>query len=286
MTRSTHLGWLTSSCVLLLVSACGDARAPNAEPGGTAVTVFIPSAADEWSFVDFTWSLEYQVGCGPGIERGSSSDDFITVEGTLEQVEEFDLGPGGATAVWKGFVQFTPGPCAVQLRLRDADGEVLCTYTEALTNEPESQAEMYFNMVCYATCQTIPLPGSETSPKTFCAPVGGVILSAETPADIERVQSVHYIVTYDRNFLEPNPPFVVSEGFLELVGQGMTDLGAGFMDTNIWESIVGEVGAGEPHVLELTALDADGAAVCSTQTSVEVVSGGIAQIHVVLPCGE
>ncbi|MBT8469141.1 MAG: hypothetical protein HKN10_11830 [Myxococcales bacterium] len=286
MTRSARLCWLISSCVLLLVSACGDARAPNAEPRGTAVTVFIPSAADDWSFAEFTWSLEYQIGCGPGIERDSSSDDFITVEGALEQDEDFDVGPGGPTAVWKGFVEFTPGPCAVQLRLRDADGEVLCTYTEALTNEPESQAEMYFNMVCYATCPTVPLPSSETSPKTFCAPVGGVILSAETPADITRVQSVRYVVTYDRDFLEPNPPFVVSEGSLELFGQGRTDLGAGFMDTNLWEAIVGQVGAGEPHVLELTALDADGAPVCSAETTMEVVSGGIAQVHVVLPCND
>ena len=76
----------------------------------------------------------------------------------------------------------------------------------------------------------------------------------------------------------------MSEGSLELVGQGMTDVGAGFMGTNIWEAIVGEVGAGEPHVLELTALDADGAAVCSAETGVEVVSGGIAQVHVLLPC--
>lgn len=284
MTQSAHLCWLISSCVLLLVSACGDSGPSTAEPRGTAVTVFIPSAADDWSFAEFAWSLEYQVGCGVEIERNSSSGDFITAEGTLEQAEEFDVGPGGPTAVWKGFVEFTPGPCAVQLRLRDADGEVLCTYYEALTNEPESQPEMYFNMVCYATCPTIPLPGSETSPKTFCAPVGGVILSAQTPADIERVQSVRYVVTYDRDFLEPNPPFVVSEGSLELVGQGMTDLGAGFVESNIWEAIVGEVIAGEPHALELTALDADGAPLCFAETSFEVISGGIAQVHVVLPC--
>lgn len=285
MTQSGHLCWLVSSCVLLLASGCGDARAPNAEPRGTAVTVFIPSGSDDWSFVDVTWSLEYQIGCGPGIDGSSSPSDVITMEGTLAQNEEFNLGSGGPTGVWEGFVEFPPGPCIVQLRLRDGAGEVLCTYTEPFMIDPQPSSEAYFNMVCGGPCPTIPLPSSNPSPKaSFCAPVGGIILSAETPADLQGLKSIHYVVTYDPNFLEPNPPFVVSEGSLELVGQGMTDLGAGFMGTNIWEAIVGEVGAGEPHVLELTALDSEGTPLCSAETSFDVIFGGIAQVHVVLPC--
>ena len=248
--------------------------------------MFSPSGSDDGSFVDVTWSLEYQIGCSSGIDGSSSPSDVITTEGTLEQNEEFNLWPGGPTRVWEGFVEFPPGPCIVQLRLRDGAGEVLCsTYTEPLMIDPQPSSEAYFNMVCGEPCPTIPLPGSNPSLKaSFCAPVGGIILSAETPADLQGLQSIHYVVTYDPNFLEPNPLSIVSEGSLELVGQGMTDLGAGFMKTNIWEAIVGEVIAGEPHVLELTALDGEGAPICSAETTVEVVSDGIAQVHVVLPC--
>ena len=65
------------------------------------------------------------------------------------------------------------------MRARDADGEVLCTATEPVTIEADALPELYVDMVCYATCPTITFPGSETSPKTICAPVGGVIPTEE-----------------------------------------------------------------------------------------------------------
>jgi hypothetical protein len=188
----------------------------------------------------------------------------------------------GPAAAWNGMVEFEPGPCAIQLRARDTDGEVVCTYTETITFGSQLPSEAYFNMICYATCPTISFLGAETVPKTSCAPVGGLIVSAETLG--EGVTSVRYAIP-ETNFLDNNADFAnIYEGELELTGPGTVDLGDGPVPTNTWEAIVGEVIAGEPQVLELMALDADGTPLCSAETSFELISGGIAQVHVVLPC--
>ena len=63
------------------------------------------------------------------------------------------------------------------------------------------------------------------------------------------------------------------------------NLGEGPAQTHTWEAIVGVIGAGDlTYALQLTALDAEGTALCSAETSIQVISGGIAQVHVVLPC--
>ena len=273
-------------CGLLVASACGGSGDPNAEPRGIAVTVFMPSGPNSTVSDDFalTWALEYTVACGPGFDDTSSQGDAVTVEGAFEQAEAFNLGESGPTAVWKDSIEFPPGPCSIQLILRDADGEVLCSNTEPVTIEPETPTEAYFSLVCYATCPTIPLPGLETSPKTSCAPVGGVLLSAETPADLETVQSVHYVITQtSEGFLEGFVP-PRYEGSLDFVGPGSVDLGAGPVATDIWEATVGVVDAGYPHILELTALDAEGEPICSAEKTVELIANSITQLHIILPC--
>lgn len=89
---------LVFCCCVLVAAACGDS---NANISGVAVTVFAPSSGDslvDGSVPPLSCSLEYQVSCG------ASVDDRLKVEGTLE-----------------------PGPCAIQLRARDADGTPLCS---------------------------------------------------------------------------------------------------------------------------------------------------------------
>ena len=211
-------------------------------------------------------------------------DDSFTVEGTLEQVDRAVLELDGPTAVWKGIVEFEPGPCAIQLRARDADGEVACTYAETLTFDSELPSEAYFNMICYATCPTISFPSSETVSKTSCAPVGGLILSAETLDD--GVQSIRYVVRdTETNFLDSAiHPSIVYAGDLAPGSPGTVDLGDGPVPTHTCEAIVGVVASDVRYATELTALDADGTPLCSAETSFEVLFGGIAQVHVVLPC--
>jgi len=285
VTWCTWVRPLLACSALLFASACGGSGDQDTDADAVSVTVFVPSGGflTNWSPSQLTWSLEYKVACFTSLGGSSSSEDAFTVEGTLEQTDGFELQVDGPTAVWKGSIAFEPGPCTIQLRARDADGEVLCSYQEPMTLDSPLPSEAYFNMICYATCPTIPLPDPETIPKLSCAPVGGLIVSAETP--VEGVQSVRYVIT-GTDFLDNNMNLsIVDEGELELVGPGSTDLGEGPMQTNTWEGIVGVIVAlEEPYGLELTALDADGTPLCSAATSIELLSGGIAQVHVVLPC--
>ena len=283
MTWNTQTFGTPLLCGLLAASAwvgCGD---PSSD---TAVTVFIPSGPNATgSFAEVAGSLEYTVACGPGFDGTSAPGETEVIEGTFEQADPVTLGVGGGpTAVWKGRVELPPGPCMIQLRLRDSEGEVICTGIQELTIEPETPNEAYVDLVCIGTCPTIPLPGLEMSPKLSCAPVGGVLLSAETPADLETVQSIGYVMTQStEGFLDGWVPEIY-EGSLDFGGPGSVDLGGGPVTTDIWQATVGVVIAGNPYLLELTALDAEGEPVCSAEKSVEVIPDSIAQIHIILPC--
>ena len=272
----------------LIVTACGDSGDQNADE--VAVIVFVPSGGAvlaDGRFPQLTWSLEYKVVCPTSVGGSVSSDDAFTVEGTLEHTNGFELELDGPVAAWKGTVEFEPGPCAVQLLARDADGEVVCSYLETMTFDSPLPHEAYFNMICYATCPAIPLPDPETVPKTFCAPVGGLILSAEIPADVRGVQSIRYeIRDTESSFLDNELDLSnVYDGELELADPGTVDLGEGPAQSHTWEAVVGVIVAGySTYAVLLTALDAEGTALCSAETSIKVISGGIAQVHVVLPC--
>lgn len=180
-----------------------------------------------------------------------------------------------------------PGPCTIQLRARYADGEVVCTATEPVTIEADALPELYVDMVCYATCPTITFPGSETSPKTICAPVGGVILSAETPAALEGVQGIRYTMTpIEGYFLPADPPIGTYEGSLGFTGPSTTDFGGGPVATETWEATVGLVDPLPPYTLELTAIDVDEEPVCSVDTTVDLIANGLTQVHVAMPCSD
>ena len=58
----------------------------------------------------------------------------------------------------------------IQLRARDADGEVVCTTQEPFTVELEPQTDLYFQMIC-GGC--------------FCAPAGEARVTVETLAEPE-----------------------------------------------------------------------------------------------------
>jgi len=177
MTWSARRDALAVFCCILVAAGCGDPNDLSAANPEIAVTVFVPSggiSVVDGSLPQLTWSLEYQVGCG------ATSYDALAAQGTLEPVDGVLLVTDGPAAAWNGMVEFEPGPCAIQLRARDTDGELVCSYTETITFGSQLPSETYFNMICYATCPTISFPGAETVPKTSCAPVGGLIVSAET----------------------------------------------------------------------------------------------------------
>lgn len=270
---------------LMLVFACGDT---GSEPSGTAVSVFMPSLPNgtgNWDLLEHAQSLEYMLACDP--DRDGGFGDAVPVEGTLERGEVFQVGLDGPTAVWKGVIDFEPGPCFIHLRARDADEEVICSYSEPVSFDPARDSEAYFNMVCFATCPTVPFPGSGASPKNFCAPIGGLIVSAETLADVPGVAAVRYAVTGGEDFLDNQAPILpVYEGALQRTREGMVNLGNGDVETNVWEGVAGELLANALHTVEVTAIDAEGEPLCTAETSIEVFSGAIAHSHLILPCSD
>jgi hypothetical protein len=270
---------------LMLVFACGDT---GSEPNGTAVSVFMPSLPNvtgDWDLLEHAQSLEYMLACDP--DPDGSFGNAVPVEGTFERTEAFQIGLDGPTGVWKGVIDFEPGPCVIQLRARDADEEVICSYSEPVTFDPTRDSEAYFNMVCFATCPTVPLPRSEASRKNFCAPIGGLIVSAETPADVPGVEAVRYAVTGGQDFLDNDAPILpVYEGALQRTREGTANFGNGAVETNVWEGVASEILANALHTVEVTAIDAEGERLCSAEMSIEVFSGAIAHTHLILPCSD
>lgn len=250
-------------------AACGGSGAPPVESTATAVTVFVPGDPDDAS-------MEYSARCeSRGIETARA-------EGVLDRTGagDFQLEGEGPTGIFRGPIELAPGSCAIEFRLRDSDREVIFTLSESFEIDPQAPPELHFAMISFP-CPEIPLPNSGVTPKTICGPVGGVLLSAETPATAATIESLHYVFTSTSDiFFSP----VTYEGTLEPAGTSTVDLGGGPLNTNLWESIVGVLLADAPYMLVLTALDAEGVTVCTTETSLDVLPNGIAQAHVIIPC--
>lgn len=260
--------------MLLLASACGEGvpSDPGGVPSAIAVTVLVPSGLDtppETGLAALTTSIEYTVDC--------LSREAVTSEGTLERTAEFE-GAEGRTAVWKGLVELVPGSCTIRLLARDDGGELICYSSESLNIEFDVPSELYLELPCsrYYGCSTTPLPDSARAEKNFCALVG-VILSAETPAALEDVQSIRYVMS--------GPEFGgTHEGSLLFSGPSTADFGGGPVPTDIWDTAIEEVIASQPYILELTALDSQGEPVCAVEKRLDIVPDAVAQIYVAMPC--
>lgn len=266
---------LLVGCLLMAGAGCGESAMPSVEASATTVTVLVPYFAGGLLIPD-GWSMEYNAACG------SEQTEIVTTEGELDRTGDFEVEDEGSTAIFKGPIVLMPGACVIQFRLRDSEEEVIFTLSEAFEIEPRPQPELYVIMTD-SGCPQIPLPNAEGTRKRFCGPVGGLILSAETPAatNVDRVQ---YAMTAEAApFLDGIQSYVV-EGFLEPAAAGTADLGTGPIETQVWETIVGALEAGFPITLELTALDVEDTAVCTARTTLEIIPNGIAQAHVIMLC--
>lgn len=266
--------------LLMAGVACGESAAPNIESNETELTVLVPYSTDTRFSIDADlWSLEYRAACG------SKDTEIVKTEGMLDRAGGTEL-EGQGNAIFRGPVELLPGPCVIQLLLRDSDAEVIFSASESYEIEERAPPALYIIMADLP-CPQVPLPDAATVPKHFCGPAAGLILSAETPAASAAIQGVDYRLTRTLDFfLETvdGPSVETHEGVLEPAGASTADLGSGPMETNVWSATVGHLAASAPYTLEVTALDAEGVAVCTTQTTVEVVPSGIAQAHVVMRC--
>lgn len=283
---------LLLSLGLLAAASCGDYGNTDADSRGVAVTVFLPSgpdAAPGSGFAASTASVEYKLSCESDAADGSADDGMPRVDGALSRTGEFESESKGQTSIWKGLVAFRQGPCVIELSVRDADGEYLCGWDEAVALSPESSDELHFESPCYTYglfygCTTTPLPDAERSPKVSCEALVGLVLSAETPADVEEIQTIRYVMSEDYSYMGEDPDWVERySGSLSLAGTGMTDFGQGPVSTSTWDVAI-EYVAAHSYLLDLIAFDADDEALCAVQTQVTIVPRAVAQIDVLMPC--
>lgn len=278
MTWKARLGLFVAGCGVLVVSACGDSGEQNAGSLGVAVTVFVPSGRDvtfDTGSPAQATSVELTVNCLSGGEP--TAGNAVTFEGTLDRTGSFDGGSKGVTRVFEGVVEIGPGPCVIRLLARDDDGEAVCIMEEPLTIEPGGPSDLYFEMPCYLYgCSTTPVPDGYRSVK-FCLSGVGVILSAETPAIAENVESLEYLLSSSMEFVSDY------RGSLLFAGPSTADFGAGSVPTDTWRATIDEVAVGS-YLLELTALDSGGETVCAVEKEVDFVADAVAQIQVALPC--
>jgi hypothetical protein len=256
----------------LIGSACGDSSAPDAQPGGTELTVLLPSGdSRRFPLASLATSIEYTIDCGS-----------TELDGALARITEYDGGPKGLTAVWKGVLNPPSPSCELRLLARDDDGEVICVEREVLA---EPSAELFIELPCYTFgCTNTPLPGS--APK-FCLSTVGVILSAEVPATLERrVHRIEYVISelWDEGFLAEDPQTVERyRGELAAAGVREADFGDGLVPMVRWETALEDVPALR-YLIELTALDSEDAEICSVETRSQIIADAVAQIEVAMPC--
>jgi hypothetical protein len=114
-------------------------------------------AAVDIQVVEYTVACDDGIDNGPFLDNGASFDDDVTINGVLEVL---DAASGGVTTqdfgpdlsevyVWQGFMDLPPtAGCTVQLRARDADGEVICTSTETFDISADTTTKVNVLMYC------------------------------------------------------------------------------------------------------------------------------------------
>jgi hypothetical protein len=61
--------------------------------------------------------------------------------------------PDDRSEIWQGFMDLPVGPCTIQLRARDNDGEVICTATEAFDIVADTTSKVNLVMICDTSFQ-------------------------------------------------------------------------------------------------------------------------------------
>ncbi len=54
----------------------------------------------------------------------------------------------GQAEIWQGFMDLPPGPCTIELRARDDDGEVICTAQEPFIIAADSTTKVNIVLIC------------------------------------------------------------------------------------------------------------------------------------------
>ena len=105
--------------------------------------------------VDGRTSFASGKACNGGDENGrtcaagQAGQDFCAPGGgTCDKVADFGPNLRNQSEIWQGFMDLPQGPCTVQLRARDGDGEVICTATENFQILPDVTTKVNVLMIC------------------------------------------------------------------------------------------------------------------------------------------
>ena len=152
------------ACLAALVS-CSTESNPA---GNTEFNVVIPNGYDNGSsapsLIDIQ-DVEYTVDCQGNsdtfLDSNSSFPDEVTLNGNLEVQDGRtnaaaiygDPAIDGQAEIWQGFMDLPPGPCTIELRARDNDGEVICTAQEPFNIAADSTTKVNIVLICDISLQ-------------------------------------------------------------------------------------------------------------------------------------
>lgn len=94
-------------------------------------------------------SVEYSVICAG--DEDSGAPDGVRLDGELEPASDRSVKIGMLdvqTETWMGFFDLPAGPCSLQLRARDSDGEVVCTTSLRFSVVANTPAQLIVPFEC------------------------------------------------------------------------------------------------------------------------------------------
>ena len=201
--------------LLASVAALGACATGEGEPAGNIeLNVVVPNGYDAGSsapaLIDIQ-DVEYTVDCAGNndtfLDNDTSFRDEVTLNGNLEVQDGRsnaaaiygDPAIDGQAEIWQGFMDLPPGPCTIELRARDDDGEVICTAQEPFTIAADSTTKVNIVLICDISFQApvgmLDVDGTFSfNVGNFCpdlfilncvdsAPAGAASSAAAVPAD-------------------------------------------------------------------------------------------------------
>jgi len=163
--------------VLVCIGSLAACSSEDGTVGNTELNVVVPNGgpgtgggSSAPGLIDIQ-SVEYTINCTgtPQTFLDNNTplpnDGAVQINGNLEVVDgrtdpqgpippEFGTArPGDGAEVWQGFMDLPVGPCTIQLRAKDNDGEVICTATESFDILPSTTSKVNLVMVCDVSFQ-------------------------------------------------------------------------------------------------------------------------------------
>ncbi len=142
--------WL-SVLVAALIAGCAGGADPSA--GKSELNVIVPDGGTD--SIDIG-TVEYTIQCDGNADTflgdNSSFPDEVLLNGNLE-VTDGQTSGGVPTEIWQAFMDLPPGPCLIQLRARDNDGEVICVADDTFAVAADTTTKINLVLVCNISFQ-------------------------------------------------------------------------------------------------------------------------------------